>query len=215
MRTTFAVVMDKKSCAVCGVKTGIKQCGRCKRVCYCCKEHQIYDWKIHKSLCKPVSAGTADPSTLALDDVRIDCRSYKDFVSLGDCIHKSMQKYSLCVLDGFLEESKGNLILAEVKRLRQAGRMAPGQLSGGSIGSDNSMKFTDKSVRGDEIVWLEGCEEGCSSICLLMTAMDELVVYSNRSGKLPGCKIHGRTKVDMLIRCCIQINESRCLFHNH
>ncbi|PBK97895.1 hypothetical protein ARMGADRAFT_1162698 [Armillaria gallica] len=31
-------------------------CGGCKRVRYCCKEHQRAHWRLHKSLCKAVQA---------------------------------------------------------------------------------------------------------------------------------------------------------------
>jgi hypothetical protein len=37
------------SCKLCGVRNvPMKMCGRCKRVLYCCVEHQTEDWKRHK-----------------------------------------------------------------------------------------------------------------------------------------------------------------------
>ncbi|KAK0464689.1 uncharacterized protein EV420DRAFT_1517658 [Desarmillaria tabescens] len=32
-------------------------CGGCKRVRYCCKEHQRAHWRLHRSFCKQVQAG--------------------------------------------------------------------------------------------------------------------------------------------------------------
>lgn len=38
-------------CEVCGV-LGLKRCGNCQRVSYCCRDHQIRDWKAgHKRTC--------------------------------------------------------------------------------------------------------------------------------------------------------------------
>jgi len=34
-------------------------CGACKSVRYCCKEHQISDWKVHKKACKIIRAKLA------------------------------------------------------------------------------------------------------------------------------------------------------------
>ena len=39
------------TCKACGLKASMK-CSACKKVSYCCKEHQVLDWKQHKSVCK-------------------------------------------------------------------------------------------------------------------------------------------------------------------
>ena len=39
------------TCEACGLKASMK-CSACKKVSYCCKEHQVLDWKRHKSVCK-------------------------------------------------------------------------------------------------------------------------------------------------------------------
>lgn len=43
-------------CAFCGSSDQLKACGNCTRVYYCCKQHQIEDWKSHKTLCKSISS---------------------------------------------------------------------------------------------------------------------------------------------------------------
>ncbi|XP_075232886.1 zinc finger protein RP-8 [Lycorma delicatula] len=41
-----------KLCYVCGIRSS-NHCGSCKNVYYCCKEHQVFDWKSgHKQICK-------------------------------------------------------------------------------------------------------------------------------------------------------------------
>lgn len=40
-------------CQICGVKSS-SHCAKCKSVYYCCKQHQLIDWKSgHKTKCKP------------------------------------------------------------------------------------------------------------------------------------------------------------------
>lgn len=39
-------------CELCGCNAGNMKCGRCQRVTYCCKVHQVLDWKMgHKATC--------------------------------------------------------------------------------------------------------------------------------------------------------------------
>lgn len=43
-----------KLCAVCEVSCKSK-CQSCKKVYYCCREHQISDWKEHKKICHVIN----------------------------------------------------------------------------------------------------------------------------------------------------------------
>eukprot|EP01080_Neovahlkampfia_damariscottae_P001635 gene1635-12760_t len=38
-------------CSVCGSTSDLKRCSRCKKVSYCCIEHQKKDWSTHKKSC--------------------------------------------------------------------------------------------------------------------------------------------------------------------
>ena len=37
-----------------------KQCGACKTVAYCCREHQLEDWPAHKAACKAARKAAAE-----------------------------------------------------------------------------------------------------------------------------------------------------------
>jgi hypothetical protein len=42
-------------CGVCAVKS-TQKCERCEKTYYCCREHQVADWKEHKKVCIPAVA---------------------------------------------------------------------------------------------------------------------------------------------------------------
>ncbi|CAG5118147.1 unnamed protein product [Candidula unifasciata] len=47
-------------CHVCGCK-GTKKCSQCRKLHYCCKAHQVIDWKAgHKKLCQCAENGSTD-----------------------------------------------------------------------------------------------------------------------------------------------------------
>ncbi|XP_030575422.1 prolyl hydroxylase EGLN3 isoform X1 [Archocentrus centrarchus] len=97
----------------------------------------------------------------------------------------SMNSYGMCIIDNFLGSKIGDRILHEVQELHHAGKMQDGRLA--SRGLDNT-----KSIRGDQIVWVEGNEPGCENIGYLLSKMDKLITYSD--GKLGKHKIRGRHK---------------------
>ncbi|KAK0487260.1 hypothetical protein IW261DRAFT_600853 [Armillaria novae-zelandiae] len=46
-------------------------CGGCKRVRYCCKEHQRAHWRLHKSLCKAVQAEATSTDDYCIQQRRL------------------------------------------------------------------------------------------------------------------------------------------------
>lgn len=59
LKTTLeAVESSQPMCAICSLY-GDKKCSGCHNVCYCSKEHQVYDWKCcgHKAICKEGNVG--------------------------------------------------------------------------------------------------------------------------------------------------------------
>ncbi|XP_067335468.1 egl nine homolog 3 isoform X1 [Channa argus] len=94
-----------------------------------------------------------------------------------------MNCYGMCIIDNFLGGKIGDRILCEVQELHHAGRMQDGKLSGRVL--DNT-----KRIRGDQIVWVEGNEQGCENIGYLLSRMDKLIISAD--GKLGKHKIRGR-----------------------
>uniref|UniRef100_A0A3Q1GJJ0 Egl-9 family hypoxia-inducible factor 2 n=1 Tax=Acanthochromis polyacanthus TaxID=80966 RepID=A0A3Q1GJJ0_9TELE len=99
-----------------------------------------------------------------------------------------MKYYGICVKDNFLGPQLGDRVLEEVEVLNRSGKFRGGQLV-------SQKSIPSRSIRGDQIAWVEGKEPGCESIAALMAHIDEAVMYSAANGQLGSCVINGRTKV--------------------
>lgn len=99
-----------------------------------------------------------------------------------------MKYYGICVKDDFLGSQLGDRVLEEVEILNHSGKFRGGQLV-------SQKSIPSRSIRGDQIAWVEGQEPGCKNIGALMAHIDEAVMYSAASGQLGNCVINGRTKV--------------------
>ncbi len=99
-----------------------------------------------------------------------------------------MKYYGICVKDNFLGPQLGDRVLEEVEVLNRSGKFRGGQLV-------SQKSIPSRSIRGDQIAWVEGREPGCESIGALMAHIDEAVMYSAANGQLGDCVINGRTKV--------------------
>ncbi|XP_023141388.1 prolyl hydroxylase EGLN2 [Amphiprion ocellaris] len=98
-----------------------------------------------------------------------------------------MKYYGICVKDNFLGPQLGDRVLEEVEVLNRSGKFRGGQLV-------SQKSIPSRSIRGDQIAWVEGKEPGCESIAALMAHIDEAVMYSAANGQLGSCVINGRTK---------------------
>lgn len=108
---------------------------------------------------------------------------------------KDLTDYGLCVLDNFLGLEKGKSVLDEVISMNTQGVFRDGQLV---TTKSNSNKSDLKTIRGDQICWVDGKETHCRSIGDLITKVDLLIMRANRmvnNGKLDQYIINGRTKV--------------------
>ncbi|XP_051879338.1 egl nine homolog 3 isoform X2 [Pristis pectinata] len=104
-----------------------------------------------------------------------------------------MNQYGLCFVDDFLGHKIGDKILQEVIALHQSGNFEDGALAGQSTSSDKELTAsTNKTIRGDKIMWVQGTEPGCASIGQLLQRMDKLILHAD--GKLGHYKIRGRHK---------------------
>ncbi|XP_072896132.1 prolyl hydroxylase EGLN3 isoform X1 [Hemitrygon akajei] len=104
-----------------------------------------------------------------------------------------MNQYGLCFVDDFLGHKIGDKILQEVIALHQSGNFEDGALAGQSTNSDKELTAsTNKTIRGDKIMWVQGTEPGCASIGQLLQRMDKLILHAD--GKFGHYKIRGRHK---------------------
>lgn len=123
-------------------------------------------------------------------DVPMSQRS--DYVGLCRNIIRDMDLYGLCVLDNFLGNERGMTVLNEVVNLYNMGTFKDGQLM------TNKDSNNLKTIRGDQIMWVDGHEDGCKHIGRLISDIDAVVMGSNKmnnNGKLGDYTINGRTKV--------------------
>lgn len=213
---------DKQYCELCGKMENLLKCGRCRNSFYCSKDHQKQDWKKHKLICKEADKSKVpNQSVKTSETLRPSPQPRKDSVtprariqakelistdvsgiinntksngqtnkrSLGDIVICNMNDHGICFLDNFLGEETGLAILENVAALHQSGRFTDGQLVGQR--SDST-----KDIRGDQIVWIEGNEDGCEKISFLMSRMDDLLRLCN--GRLGNYRINGRTKVSIV-----------------
>lgn len=103
-----------------------------------------------------------------------------------DYIVPCMRYYGICVKDSFLGAALGGRVLAEVEALKRGGRLRDGQLV-------SQRAIPPRSIRGDQIAWVEGHEPGCRSIGTLMGHVDAVIRHC--AGRLGSYVINGRTKV--------------------
>lgn len=90
------------------------------------------------------------------------------------CLHE----VGFCYLDNFLGEVVGDCVLERVKQLHSDGVLRDGQLAGPRAG------VSKRHLRGDQITWIGGNEEGCEAISFLLSLIDRLVLYcGSRLGK--------------------------------
>uniref|UniRef100_A0A673XLW0 Egl-9 family hypoxia-inducible factor 2 n=1 Tax=Salmo trutta TaxID=8032 RepID=A0A673XLW0_SALTR len=99
-----------------------------------------------------------------------------------------MNSYGICVKDSFLGPRLGESVMGEVESLNRSGKFHGGQLV-------SQRSIPSRSIRGDQIAWVEGHESGCEGIAALMAHIDEAVMHSAANGQLGDCVINGRTKV--------------------
>lgn len=106
---------------------------------------------------------------------------------------RDMDAYGVCLLDNFLGEQRGKLVLAEVLDMYTKGVFKNGQLVS-STGREDDLK----TIRGDQITWIDGREKYCRNMGLLISQVDALIMRANKmldNGKLGNYNINGRTKV--------------------
>ena len=62
------------ACNVCGVRGQLMRCSKCKQAKYCSREHQVEDWKTHRTVCG---------SAKQMDVIEKTARSVEAMLSAG------------------------------------------------------------------------------------------------------------------------------------
>jgi len=109
------------------------------------------------------------------------------------CKHiiKDMHRFGICVVDNFFGVQKGEAILNEVIAMHESGVFSDGQVV------SNKLQDGSTTIRGDEIIWVDGTEPNCKYISALINAVDTLIMRCNTlpdNGMLGQYNIKGRTK---------------------
>lgn len=110
---------------------------------------------------------------------------------------RDMDEYGMCVVDNFLGTEKGLAVLNEVLNMYSAGLFKDGQLVSNKAGANDL-----KTIRGDQITWLDGKEKQCQNIGMLISQVDAVIMRANKmcnNGKMGNYTINGRTKVSIKI----------------
>ncbi|XP_051158957.1 egl nine homolog 1 [Leptopilina boulardi] len=103
-----------------------------------------------------------------------------------------MNLFGLCALDRFMGDEIGAAVLNEVLNVYSAGLFKDGQLVSNRAGANDS-----RTIRSDQIAWLDGKEENCPNIGLLISQVDAIIMRANKminNGKLGDYTINQRTK---------------------
>uniref|UniRef100_A0A8D8TYF1 hypoxia-inducible factor-proline dioxygenase n=2 Tax=Cacopsylla melanoneura TaxID=428564 RepID=A0A8D8TYF1_9HEMI len=116
-----------------------------------------------------------------------------DIIEVCQNVIRDMHQYGLCVIDKFLGEKRGLAVLDEVLRMYQSGVFKDGQL----VRNKSNNKQDLKTIRGDQITWMDGRETDCSNIGQLISKVDSIIMRANRmasNGHMGDYVINGRTK---------------------
>ncbi|XP_026286214.1 egl nine homolog 1 isoform X1 [Frankliniella occidentalis] len=104
---------------------------------------------------------------------------------------RDMDQFGVCVVDNFLGYKRGMSVLDEVTGMYTKGVFKDGQLV------SNKVKNDLKTIRGDQITWIDGKDDSCKNIGMLISQVDSIILRANKmanNGKIGRYNINGRTK---------------------
>ena len=136
---------------------------------------------------------------LQQEDKSFLCNDKNNLEQIDDIcrsVIRDLNNWGVCVVDQFLGFEKGSAVLDEVLNMHSAGMFKDGQLVSNKAGASDL-----KTIRGDQIAWLDGKEKNCQIIGTLISKVDAIIMRANKmdnNGKLGEYTINGRTKVSYL-----------------
>lgn len=160
-----------------------------------------------ENIVHPKKSGVKDFPEISFQQHVWSAKEYRpDLDDICRNVIVDMDSYGVCVVDNFLGEEKGKAVLREVLQLYSKGVFKDGQL----VSSKGSGDL--KTIRGDQIIWIDGKEKSCNNIQQLISQVDAVVKRANRmvnNGKMGNYNINGRTKVSW----GPVIDRGRCLVY--
>lgn len=135
-----------------------------------------------------LASGVARPEALRLP-------SSSWFRQMCANVINDLNTFGICVIDNFLGNERGSLIVDEVNHLYGLGGFKDGQLV---KKSDETMRV----IRGDQIIWVNGTEPDLPAVSFLVRTLDAIISRCNNSkkgGLLRQYHINQRTKA--MIAC--------------
>ncbi|XP_015190605.1 PREDICTED: hypoxia-inducible factor prolyl hydroxylase isoform X2 [Polistes dominula] len=133
-----------------------------------------------------------DPSTPFLHMNKNNLKSMIDTISQN--VVEDMNQFGVSVIDNFLGYESGNEVLKEVLSMYSSGLFKDGQLVSNKASANDL-----KTIRGDQITWLDGKERQCPNIAMLISRVDAVIMKANKmtnNGKMGEYLINGRTKTN-------------------
>lgn len=94
------------------------------------------------------------------------------FKRICQSVVQDMNQHGICVIDNFLGQQKGTSILDEVKKIYNIGLFSGGQVV--------NNKGKGPTVRGDQVVWVNGTDSGTEQIGFLIQTLDTIIDRCNR-----------------------------------
>ena len=119
---------------------------------------------------------------------------------LSEFAAERLKQDGYCVIDNVISDEHCEHILGEIEMMNENSLLRPGKLAGGFTSGDDTKKVTNKSIRSDNITWVEGTDDDTKkypSICeLIGETMDIIVAGINTF--FDQYVVSGRTKVKLL-----------------
>lgn len=120
---------------------------------------------------------------------------------------RDMNAFGISVVDNFLGMDRGDDVLHEVLKMYNKGVFKDGQLV-------STRKTNDelKTIRSDQITWIDGKETYCRHIGRLISRVDAVILKANQmigNGILGNHTISGRTKVRYSVSSFVILGQQK------
>ena len=92
------------NCAVCGITEKLKVCSKCKSTYYCCRNHQIDHWALHKLECAKQTSDNTESKTCGNNTVNFqtsptDSNNAETEINQTKCKNGEAAVAKLCLVD--------------------------------------------------------------------------------------------------------------------